>query len=132
MNPVLWLIAGIWVIQFICGVLIGRLWKPKLPSLPARPAVRGWFRKIGATFREWCAENKKLAGTIAGGLIALVPTRFLDPERKKWVVEIVMLYVAGQAVADHGKEAVKEQGKIDLQKIEAAVSPSTYDNKDSL
>jgi hypothetical protein len=67
--------------------------------------------KVIAAIRAWCGEHKKLTATIVGALVALVPDNVLDADRRKWVVEMVMLYVGGQAIADHGKEAVKEQVK---------------------
>ncbi len=72
--------------------------------------------KALAAFRAWLGEHKKLTATIVGALVAMVPDAILDAERRKWVVEMVMLFIAGQAVADHGKEAAK---------IEAAASSGT-------
>lgn len=58
-------------------------------------------------FRAWCGEHKKLVAAVVGSVLALVPDTVIDPERKKWVVEMLMVYIAGQGIADHGKEAAK-------------------------
>lgn len=57
--------------------------------------------------RDWCAGHKKLTVTIVGSLVALIPDSTLDQDKKKWIVELVIGYVVGQGVADHGKEAAK-------------------------
>lgn len=60
-----------------------------------------------ARFRAWCGDHKKLVAAVVGSALALVPDTLLDPERRKWVVEMLMVYIAGQGIADHGKEAAK-------------------------
>jgi hypothetical protein len=69
--------------------------------------------RVIAAIRAWCGGHKKLTATIVGALVALVPDTVLDADRKKWVVEMIMLYVGGQALADHGKEAAKIQAAAD-------------------
>lgn len=69
--------------------------------------------KFLAALRAWCGDHKKLTATIVGAAIALIPDTVLDADRKKWVVGMIITYVAGQGIADNGKEAVKAQGKVD-------------------
>jgi len=67
--------------------------------------------RVLAAIRAWCWGHKKLTATIVGAAIALVPDTALDPDRKKWVVELVMAYLVGQGIADNGKEAAKIQAE---------------------
>jgi hypothetical protein len=63
--------------------------------------------KVLKAIHDWCGGHKKLTATVVGALVALVPDAILDADRRKWVVEMIMLFVAGQGIADAGKEKAK-------------------------
>ena len=57
--------------------------------------------------RNWCGAHKKLTATIIGAAVSLIPDKVLDQVTKTKIVETIMVYVAGQGVADMGKERAK-------------------------
>lgn len=49
-------------------------------------------------------KSRKLWATvIAGALTAFGEGLGIDPEAAAWLVKLVMAYVVGQGIADHGK-----------------------------
>ena len=57
--------------------------------------------------------SKKFAVTIAG-LIGTLLAKYkfnVDPQTIQYFVELVIAYLVGQGIADHGKEAAKINGK---------------------
>jgi hypothetical protein len=63
--------------------------------------------KILAAVRAWCADHKKIVATVIGAAVQLLPDRYLDRDAKTKITEMLMVFVVGQGVADHGKEAAK-------------------------
>ena len=65
------------------------------------------MKRVLAAIRTWCVGHKKLTVTLLGAVVAMVPDDVLDADKKKWMVEMFMVYVVGQGAADFGKERAK-------------------------
>jgi hypothetical protein len=56
---------------------------------------------------DWLAGHKKLTVTLLGALASMIPASVLDDDSKTKLIGVLMAYLVGQGVADHGKEAAK-------------------------
>lgn len=60
---------------------------------------------------SWVGDHKKITAGLLGVGVALIPERYVDVERRRELVELVIAFLVGQGLADIGKERAKaEQG----------------------
>lgn len=57
--------------------------------------------------------SKKFTAMVIGIIATFLSTRFgLDESSTKEIVALVVSYIIGQGIADHGKEAVKTEASV--------------------
>lgn len=63
--------------------------------------------KLISALRAWAGNHKKLTAAIVALLFALVPDTVLSEDTKREAMAVLLTYILGQGIADHGKEAAK-------------------------
>lgn len=60
------------------------------------------------TILKFIQSNKKASATIGGVLVVVLVNVFdMDKTAAEYIVGLIMAYVVGQGIADHGKEKAK-------------------------
>lgn len=64
--------------------------------------------------KNWIMDHKKITAAVIAAVLSLVPDKLIDADKKKLIVETIMVFIAGQGVADMGKEKAKIEAKASL------------------
>lgn len=85
---------------------------------------------IWLTIKE-AITSKKFIAAVAGILVALAARRGLnlDPDSVQNVIYVIVAYLVGQGIADHGKEAAKVQGTVSLASNDITNPPQPVKDK---
>lgn len=53
--------------------------------------------------RSWLADHKKITAAFLGLVASIVPDTLLSSDQKTHIIEVLLVYLGAQGVADHGK-----------------------------